>query len=153
MRRYIIYNKVLHFLQHLCQEMNFYHTLCLYWLGTADYRISAAATVQCKMLIIVLCFSDVKVSSYEMFLRKPTLLWFVRDLGLTTQTGMSFLCIIGICVAMLGISIRAWRNFAPFLTMWFLYFSLYQVSDSLYLLLSRAESVNEHRLRIYFVSE
>lgn len=73
-------------------------------------------------------FLDAKVSSYEMFLRKPTLLWFVRDLGLTTQTGMSFLCIIGICVAVLGISSRAWRNFASFLTMWFLYFSLYQVS-------------------------
>ena len=91
-----------------------------------------------------------------MFLQKPTLLWFVRDLGLTTQTGMSFLCIIGICVAMLGVSNRAWRNFASFLTMWFLYFSLYQVSDSLLYLYSElnpAENVNEHRPRTYFVSE
>ena len=73
-------------------------------------------------------FSDAKASSFEMFLRKPTLLWFIRDLGLTTQTGMSFLCIIGIFLGVLGIASKAWRDFTSFLTMWFLYFSLYQVS-------------------------
>ncbi|CAB4010268.1 lipase maturation factor 2-like [Paramuricea clavata] len=73
---------------------------------------------------------DAKASSFEMFLRKPTLLWFIRDLGLTTQTGMSFLCIIGICLGVLGIARKAWRDFTSFLTMWFLYFSLYQVGQT-----------------------
>ena len=87
-------------------------------------------TTPMNLAFIVVLFvplPDAKSSRYEMFLQKPTLLWFVHDLGLTTQTGMSFLCVIGICLGVLGISSRAWRNFISFLTMWFLYYSLYQV--------------------------
>lgn len=59
--------------------------------------------------------------------RRPTLLWFIDDLGLTAQTGMSLLCIIGVYLSVMCIVSKGWRSIFSFSFMWILYFSLYQV--------------------------
>ena len=63
----------------------------------------------------------------ENFWRKPTLLWFAPKLGLDTQTGMEFLCLIGMLFSLLAMSLKSWRDSITFFVLWFLYYSLYQV--------------------------
>ncbi|XP_046863354.1 lipase maturation factor 2-like [Xenia sp. Carnegie-2017] len=73
---------------------------------------------------------DNKASLMEDIRRRPTLLWFIDDLGLTAQTGMSLLCIIGVYLSVMCIVSKGWRSIFSFSFMWILYFSLYQVGQT-----------------------
>lgn len=67
----------------------------------------------------------------ENFWNKPTLLWFTPRLGLDTETGMELLCLVGMLLSLLAMSLKSFRDSITFLILWFLYFSLYQVKESL----------------------
>ena len=67
----------------------------------------------------------------ENFWNKPTLLWFTPKLGLDTETGMELLCLVGMLLSLLAMSLKSFRGSVIFFILWFLYFSLYQVKESL----------------------
>ncbi|XP_067044507.1 lipase maturation factor 2-like [Acropora muricata] len=66
----------------------------------------------------------------ENFWRKPTLLWLTPKLGLDTETGMEFLCLLGMLLSLLAMSFKSWRDSITFFLLWFLYYSLYQVGQT-----------------------
>ena len=94
-------------------------------------------------LIVLSCFffffykflSSESSSLEENFWQKPTLLWFTPKLGLDTETGMEFLCLVGMLLSLLAMSIKSWRDSITFFALWFLYYSLFQVQfeDKFYL--------------------
>lgn len=48
-------------------------------------------------------------------------------LGLDIETGMELLCLVGIMISLLALSMESWRDTVSFFMLWFLYYSLYQV--------------------------
>ncbi|KAJ7373721.1 Lipase maturation factor 2 [Desmophyllum pertusum] len=77
-----------------------------------------------------LALREVGSSTEENFWSKPTLLWFTPRLGLNTETGMEFLCLVGMLLSLLAMSLKSWRDSITFSVLWFLYFSLYQVGQT-----------------------
>ena len=75
--------------------------------------------------------SLVSSSMEENFWNKPTLLWFTPKLGLDTETGMELLCLVGMLLSLLAMSLKSFRGSVVFSILWFLYFSLYQVKKKL----------------------
>lgn len=67
----------------------------------------------------------------ENFWHKPTLLWFMPRLGLNTETGMELLCLTGMLLSLLAMALKSWRDSITFFVLWFLYYSLYQVKQSI----------------------
>eukprot|EP00112_Aurelia_sp_Birch-Aquarium-sp1_P003925 Seg1445.5_Seg1445.6 transcript_id=Seg1445.5_Seg1445.6/GoldUCD/mRNA.D3Y31 product="Lipase maturation factor 2" protein_id=Seg1445.5_Seg1445.6/GoldUCD/D3Y31 len=65
----------------------------------------------------------------EKFLGYPTLLWHTHHLGLTTETGMEFLCFLGILLSFYMLLTTSARDCLNFLILWILYFSLVQVGQ------------------------
>ena len=72
-------------------------------------------------------FIDAATPSYEKFWNQPTLLWFAGDFGFTTEAGMDLLCLVGTFLSLMAMVTRSWRDFSTFFSLWFLYFSVYQV--------------------------
>ncbi|XP_048585102.1 lipase maturation factor 2 isoform X2 [Nematostella vectensis] len=70
------------------------------------------------------------VSTWEDFRARPTLLWYMPNLGLDTETGMELLAITGIFVSLLAMSMDSWRDSGTFVILWYLYYSLYQVGQT-----------------------
>ena len=73
-------------------------------------------------------FTTEASSMGELLSGPPSLLRFVHKIGLDIQTGMDFLCILGVIVAFLSVVFPAARDIISFTFLWILYFSLYQVS-------------------------
>jgi len=65
---------------------------------------------------------------WENFYNKPTILWYMPYLGLDIETGMELLCIMGIGISSLALIFGSWRGTMTFLILWYLYYSLYQVT-------------------------
>ena len=103
--------------QHELSFVLFFVLFFLIWLQDVSH---------CDFFSVTLIF--VSVSSFQNFRKQPTLLWFAKDLSLTTETMMELLCLVGICLSLMVMITRSWRNFSTFFSLWFLYFSLYQVS-------------------------
>ena len=74
------------------------------------------------------CGFSLKSGTQSGFRSKPTLLWYTPQLGLDTETGMEFLSLLGIVISLLSMTYASWRNDVTFFVLWFLYFSLYQVT-------------------------
>eukprot|EP00795_Rhopilema_esculentum_P011508 gene11508-21725_t len=59
----------------------------------------------------------------------PTLLWHTPYLGLSTETGMEFLCLLGILLSFYMLLSRPNRDCLNYIFLWILYFSLVQVGQ------------------------
>ncbi|XP_068673133.1 lipase maturation factor 2-like [Montipora foliosa] len=77
-----------------------------------------------------LALSGESSSIQDNFWQKPTLLWLTPKLGLDTETGMEFLCLLGMLLSLLAMSFKSWRDSITFFMLWFLYYSLYQVGQT-----------------------
>jgi len=77
-----------------------------------------------------LALREVSSSLEQNFWSKPTLLWFTPKLGLDTETGMELLCLVGMLLSLLAMSLKSFRGSITFSLLWFLYFSLYQVGQT-----------------------
>ena len=74
-------------------------------------------------------------SLWDLFTEQPTLLRLLPRLGLDVATGMDFLCIAGVVLALAGMVSRPWRNAFLFTGMWVCYFSVFQVMSFIYLII------------------
>ena len=83
------------------------------------------SVLSCKFISLV------SQSVEENFWHKPTLLWFTPRLGLNTETGMELLCLTGMFLSLLAMALKSWKDSITFFILWFLYYSLYQVKQSI----------------------
>ncbi|XP_078346417.1 lipase maturation factor 2-like isoform X1 [Oculina patagonica] len=77
-----------------------------------------------------LALREVSSSMEENFWSKLTLLWFTPRLGLDTETGMELLCLTGMLLSLLAMTLKSFRDSITFFILWFLYYSLYQVGQT-----------------------
>ncbi|XP_065070665.1 lipase maturation factor 2-like isoform X2 [Rhopilema esculentum] len=68
-------------------------------------------------------------SSFQTYMAFPTLLWHTPYLGLSTETGMEFLCLLGILLSFYMLLSRPNRDCLNYIFLWILYFSLVQVGQ------------------------
>ncbi|KAL4660207.1 lipase maturation factor 2 [Arapaima gigas] len=59
----------------------------------------------------------------------PTLLWLGPHLGLDTQQGMEFICLLGVLLAFGAMVLRPLRDSLLFFCLWALYLSICQVGQ------------------------
>lgn len=71
-----------------------------------------------------------EAKSWEELLREPSLLKLTPKLGLDTETGMDFLCLLGMLISLYCMISHRGRDFISFLLLWVLYLSLYQVGQT-----------------------
>jgi len=81
--------------------------------------------------VIVGC--NIEPGSWKEFSGSPTLLRFVRRLGLDAALGMDLFCLIGIALAFSAFVSRQCRNFFVFTAMWMIYLSVFHVSFGVFL--------------------
>ncbi|KAK3102953.1 hypothetical protein FSP39_015246 [Pinctada imbricata] len=67
-------------------------------------------------------------SLQELMKGPPSLLRYVHKIGLDVETGMDFLCLLGVAVSFLSVVFYSARDTISFAVLWILYFSLYQAS-------------------------
>lgn len=79
----------------------------------------------------VIEFKEVN-SIAEFFRGKPTLLRLMPFLGLTIEKGMDLLCLLGILLSFLCMTIKSFRNSIEYGALWLLYLSLYQVGQTFF---------------------
>ncbi|KAK3744271.1 hypothetical protein QZH41_019939 [Actinostola sp. cb2023] len=73
-----------------------------------------------------LALKEEYATTWDNFINKPTLLWFMPHLGLDIETGMELLCLVGMLISLLALSMETWRDSVTFSILWYLYYSLYQ---------------------------
>lgn len=74
-----------------------------------------------------------EVNSFADFFRgKPTLLRLMPYLGLSTEKGMEFLCLAGIVLSFLCMTVKYFMNSIEYFFLWLLYLSLYQVGQTFF---------------------
>ena len=64
----------------------------------------------------------------ELLDSQPTLLRFMPRIGLDVQSGMDFLCLLGMILSFVMMISKTQRGCLAFAILWVLYFSLFQVS-------------------------
>lgn len=73
-----------------------------------------------------------EITSWEELLEgQPTLLRLMPKLGLSTETGMDLLCILGILISFCCVVFYSARDMVSFTLLWMMYLSLYQVHTML----------------------
>ncbi|XP_060698760.1 lipase maturation factor 2a isoform X1 [Hemiscyllium ocellatum] len=65
----------------------------------------------------------------EQLTDSPTLLWLCPWLGLDTEQGMEFICLLGISLSVIALVAKPFRDCFIFACLWILYLSVYQVGQ------------------------
>eukprot|EP00794_Sanderia_malayensis_P011881 gene11881-13114_t len=68
-------------------------------------------------------------AGFEKFAHFPTLLWWTPHLGLTTETGMELVCLLGIVFSFFMLASRSCRDCINYFALFVFYFSLVQVGQ------------------------
>ncbi|XP_078333474.1 lipase maturation factor 2-like isoform X2 [Crassostrea virginica] len=78
-----------------------------------------------------LAMEDKEISSWEEILEgQPTLLRLMPKLGLSTETGMDLICLLGILISFCCVVFSTARDMVSFTLLWMMYLSLYQVGQT-----------------------
>lgn len=78
-----------------------------------------------------LAIGSKEITSWEELLEgQPTLLRLMPKLGLSTETGMDLLCILGILISFCCVVFYTARDMVSFTLLWMMYLSLYQVGQT-----------------------